>query len=122
MEQGIQLDKELRREKKWFRNKMFDHKQKNDVGERLQKYRKDKVARLKDIEETFAQKCILAKSTPKPSEFQQTLQLLGTSDMLPARLRAMCKNILQKELGIIKPPTQQEKNLKAFEKYEMTQE
>lgn len=64
------MDKKLRQEKRWFRNKNYDHKHKNCIEESIQKYQKEQVARKRDIEQTFTQKCVIGKSDAKLSEHQ----------------------------------------------------
>lgn len=117
IKETLEHDKLFQRHQAWSNQKMYQKKLKSHVNALVHEYQQASVARKKDIEETFTQKCVVEKSKPGPSEHEQTIMLLGSSDMLPIKLRENCKNILQKELGIVKPQTQQDKNHKAFDKY-----
>ena len=99
----IRQDKQVKKDKKWFKRKQYDIKQKINIRESIQRYQKERIAKQRDIEQTFSQKCVLGRSVPKASEFQQTIELLGTSDMCPPNQRQIGKKILLNGLGIIKP-------------------
>ena len=120
IQKDVEHDQWYKTHRIWVQQKRFDKKLKEHVDGVVDEYTKGSVARKKEIREVFTQKCIIQKSQPGPSEFEKTIQLLGTSDMLPARLRGMCKKILQKDIGIIKPLTVQDRNQKAFDNYKVT--